>query len=427
MLIQPLTEAIFDRDVRTVNFFNGRLLTAEDLSREQGAGREEHRRLGRAIGSGVAYGLEVVPTPNSDRVREPALTIAPGLAIDRRGQTLALADPIAISLKAPPADSSTTPAPITAFAICEPSDADAYVAGAGLYLLTIGAVEGKEGRAAVSGLGNIEASCNTKYLVPGVRFRLIQLDLPPSDLNQPDLLRNRVAYRCFQGDAPVYDAFYTNLFGPSVGKYGLIDALRPGRLKDCEVPLAIVYLTATDGLVFVDMWAARRRIIAPAADARFPLLTADRRLAEAEAMFMQFQQQIDDIVLDPGSNLGLIAAISRFLFLPPVGLLPVQGTGSIAGFNVNTFFGSATAKDVAMIDSRLLRGLVRDSLAHEPIDLGAGEKIQLYTIWENVQAIAGGKSRQLVLVFASPALAYHGVARFGHAAYYQSRFAPHVI
>src|SRR5262245_66274900 len=99
MAAKALSESIFDPDVRRINFFNGRLLSGEDLSREQAANEQGRRRLGRAIGDGIAYGLEVAPTPGSDRVRQPVISITPGLAISRRGDTLLLADPVDISLR----------------------------------------------------------------------------------------------------------------------------------------------------------------------------------------------------------------------------------------------------------------------------------------------------------------------------------------
>ncbi len=54
-----LQQPILDGGIRSINFFNGRLLSARDLTREQSANREADRRLGQAIGEGIAYGLEV--------------------------------------------------------------------------------------------------------------------------------------------------------------------------------------------------------------------------------------------------------------------------------------------------------------------------------------------------------------------------------
>ena len=42
---------------RRVNFFSGRLLSADDLRQEQSAVSQRDRRLGTAIGSGVVRGL----------------------------------------------------------------------------------------------------------------------------------------------------------------------------------------------------------------------------------------------------------------------------------------------------------------------------------------------------------------------------------
>ena len=57
--ILQLQQPLKDGGIRSVNFFNGRMLTGKDLSREQTARREADSRLGLAIGDGVAFGLEV--------------------------------------------------------------------------------------------------------------------------------------------------------------------------------------------------------------------------------------------------------------------------------------------------------------------------------------------------------------------------------
>src|SRR5689334_17965304 len=77
-------------DIRSVNFFNGRLLAGEDLSSEQQTQRAERRLLGEAVGDGVAFGLEVHEDPARSSAARPVVTVEPGLAISRDGQTLAL-------------------------------------------------------------------------------------------------------------------------------------------------------------------------------------------------------------------------------------------------------------------------------------------------------------------------------------------------
>ena len=83
-----LARPILDQGIRSVNFFNGRLLSAEDLSREQAASREARRQLGQAIGDGVAYGFEVSRAAGSGT--KAIVTIQPGLAINRNGDALQL-------------------------------------------------------------------------------------------------------------------------------------------------------------------------------------------------------------------------------------------------------------------------------------------------------------------------------------------------
>jgi hypothetical protein len=71
--------------------------------------------------------------------------------------------------------------------------------------------------------------------------------------------------------------------------------------------------------------------------------------------------------------------------------------------------------------------LLHEATYHEPMAVNATGKIQLYVIWENLQAVKQQQSNQLALVFASPTLHYRGVARYGYALWDVSRFAPSVI
>jgi hypothetical protein len=81
-LEQPLKEG----GIRSVNFFNGRLLTAKDLSREQQARRDWDARLGLAVGDGVAFGLEAARDTDLDAPAAPVLRVKAGLAVNRAGQ-----------------------------------------------------------------------------------------------------------------------------------------------------------------------------------------------------------------------------------------------------------------------------------------------------------------------------------------------------
>src|SRR3954471_2637969 len=175
-----LQEPVLDGGIRSINFFNGRLLSARDLTREQTAYREADRRLGQAVGDGVAYGLEVTKTTGATN-ESPAVTVAAGLAINRRGQTLMLATETDVAL----VRSSDADAAANNFSDCLPLQTGAYVAGAGAYLLTLAPAEGSEGRAITNGM-NQAASCNTDTIVTAVQFRLVQIDPPITDAELQD-------------------------------------------------------------------------------------------------------------------------------------------------------------------------------------------------------------------------------------------------
>lgn len=73
-----LQQAISEGGIESVNFFNGRLLSGQDLSREQAAQRQAAERMGLALGTGIAFGLEVSRAPASVDDPLPGVSVAPG-------------------------------------------------------------------------------------------------------------------------------------------------------------------------------------------------------------------------------------------------------------------------------------------------------------------------------------------------------------
>jgi hypothetical protein len=424
MTATHLEEAVTGGGITSVNFFNGRLLTGEDLSREQLANRAARLRLGRALGDGVAYGLDVSEALGISSTARPVLRIEPGLAVNAEGALLELAARTDVLLVEEGVPGDT--AQIELFADCPDGDGGTYSAGFGVYLLAIGPAERGQGRAPTSGLGNVDASCNTNVFVEGVTFRLIRVRIGADEVPSRQLLRNHVAAKSFGVGDEKRVGFLSNPFGAAPAGYGLVDELRPC-LTSAEVPLGVLAWTATGGIQFVDTWAVRRRIVAPAADERWPLLLGDRARAESEAMFLQFERYAGDLVESLASPRTL-AATDRFEYLPPVGMIPIVGSPSSRGFNAGAFFGTQASTRAEMTDARLFRSLLHEGLLHEPIEVGAGkEQIQLYLLWENVTAVRQGTSAQLALVFAKNTIPYRGIARFGDAYWDLSRFAQSVL
>lgn len=432
MAAKSLERPILNPAFPSIKFFNGRLLTGEDLSAEQAANREGRRRLGEVIGEGIAYGLEVsLPEPTGPK---PTVTVSAGVAVNRLGQTVVLANDEDLLL-VPPPEGNQADSTLVGFARCVPPEAGVYVAGEGIYLLTIAPAFGGAGLAPVSGLGNTEAKCNRKYILEGATFRLIQLDfrrdlnLSNAELNNPNQLRNVVAYKCFGVEDVAAQSFLSNPFGPQVEKYGVLDNLRPNRLTDCEVPLALLHWKDgrdgkdKAGIKFIDLWAVRRRITKPSVSDSWNFVVGDRRRSEAEAMFLQFQAQIADLVQSGG--LSAVAATQYFSFLPSVGILPVAASRSQSGFAMGKVFSGLTVRGPAFIEGAKLESLIRLSFTYPPIDLSSGELIWLYQVRENMEAVDynPGNPPQAYLVFASGHMPYLADARFDTARWDYSNYA----
>ena len=417
MNTRQLTEAILDGGIRSNNFFNGRLLSAEDLSSEQEANREGHEALGQSIGEGVAYGLEVSRAAQAGTA--PIVTIQPGLAVSRSGDTLRLTSEVNVSLIRP---TETVIQPVAAraqFNACQPLQSGSYVTGAGVYLLVLCPAQGREGRALVGGLNNTASGCNTKFIVDGVQFRLIQLDLTPAELNDADHLRNLVAYKCF-GAAETRQVLI-NPFGADAVRVGLLEQLRPNRLTDCDVPLAVLNWTANDGIRFVDMWPARRRLTRSSVDGRWNSVLADRRASEAEAMFLQFADQLDALRI---VNPEVVVATQYFRYLPPVGILPLARPG-MRGFSFLKFFEQRVYHRPVFIEGSRLEALIRYAMTYPPIDMRQGEMVWVYLVRENHDPRAYAPSPVPIeyLIFTSGHVPYHGEALYDVARWDYSNYS----
>jgi|SRR5687767_5069064 len=415
-----LQDPILDSGIRSINFFNGRLLTARDLTREQTANREVDKQLGQAIGDGVVNGFEVSKSRLLQSTTEaPMLTVTSGLAINRRGQTLQLTSDTDIAL----VREANGNVAALGFNECVPLQTGTFRAGAGVYLLTVAPAQTTEGRAAVSGLDRGIASCNTDLIVSTLQFRLVQLNPPLTDpeVDDESHLRNLVAYKCFGVDDLRLSV--TDPFGPQLKQYGLLDSLRSTRLTDCDVPLAVFYWTLAGGVKFIDMWSVRRPPTRLNSTGGWSNFVDDRFRHDGEARFLQFQAQITELrqlTADPRT----VAARDNFQYLPAVGVIP-RTTGLRLGFEYRRFFQDQTYREPVFIEGARLERLIRDSTAYAPIKLGTGELIYLYEARQNVQATAGGGALipQSYLIFSSGHMPFCGEARFDVNRYNYSNYS----
>lgn len=296
------------------------------------------------------------------------------------GQTLALPDSTDVSLVR---ESEALAAEAGLFAECQPTESLPRITGKGAYILTLSPAAGYAGQAPMSGLGAAGriTGCGSRFVVEGVAFRLIRLDTlnldSVSDVGAANLskLRNWMAHHCYGTERVVdftHDPFGRVSGAPAFVTYGALDLLRAaGKLTVCDVPLALIYWTNA-GIQFTDMWSVRRRITAQLVDQAWPLHIGDRRLAEAEATFLQFQQQLDEAVRRE-SDLTTVRAVDYFYYLPAAGYLPA-GLGQ---FTRAAFFDGLDIETFEL-DDAFVRILVHQSLFLEPIDLSAPPPIRVY-------------------------------------------------
>lgn len=416
------------KSIRSVNYFNNRLLSAEDLNTEKDANRSEHKQLGCAIGDGIVYGLEVSVADAT----VPSLLISPGLAVNRWGRAFELPEQAVVTFSEPPGGSGQT-APAVEFAECEPPQGGVYILKGGVYLLTIRPTETGEGRALVSGLNGAAAGCNTKYRVSAVKFRRIPLDdllkqelsdlqtalnqttsagLAAERLRQNHLLRNRMAHACFGSSDARLDAFIADPFGPRAADYGLLANLRQlsdtnaNKLTNCEVPLAVVYWTNTD-LPWVDMWSVRRRITVSDPGGLVWPLRADRRISEGEAIFMQFQAQLADLrdTLNPPA---IARVVDYFRYLPPVGMVPLANARFDRGFHPDLFFDQVVHHPLIHIEGGRVGALVSTGLRYGPLEVSTHISSWIYSVRENERAVAA----QPYFIFTTGHMPYMGDPHF---------------
>ncbi len=345
------TRVLGDVRVRSPHYFNGRLLSREDLDAEHKAGRARDQRLGRALGFGIAQGLIVTEISRNQPV---IVSVSEGFAVTDCGAVLELTEALTLRLEKPP-----TPARPTTradFDDCRtPSGAAPDQAGA--YVLTLSAETVTEGRAPVAGLGNRVSPCNAGQRAEGLKFRLVPLSA--SSVTTGPRARNQLAWQCLGLlDTPVISHRQQPFVLP-VPASGF-PVLAGGQLTPGEVPLAVVFWSAPGVFEFLDVWSVRRRIARPDSVEDWSLFGGDRRLAVAEASFWQFQDQIEGLI--PNANLATAAAGSWFDVLPAGGFLPV-GTQR---FNAAAFFAEFQVREVES-DPALLRLFLAASWHLEPI------------------------------------------------------------
>lgn len=320
-------------------FFNGRLLSAEDLKREQALRENGQGQLARLVGCGIAAGLEV-----SGEFGSSALSIGAGLGVTPSGLVIDI-DALDLDLAG-----SSGGGRGSGFATCAAAMANLASPAAGLYLLVLTPTWIGSGRAATL-LGEVGA-CNRNIEQPAVRARLLAVSAPQGATDKT--VRNRAAHALLAPDDPAAVLSHAAAAEVPSGALRLIGwwpASSVPTLSADDLPLALLRIDQNAAVVWLDAAAARRRIAPP------PGLAGDTfwrnsHALEMEAFARQFVDQLADeaALLTKNQN---AAGATAFAALPPVALLNKAQLDLLVAF-----FGASLA------------------LAKEPFPVDRGEFVQ---------------------------------------------------
>lgn len=412
-----LNTPILEGGLERIPFFNGRVLTAEDLSTEQSANAAERRRVGRALGTGVVEGLFVRSTGESTTV-----IVESGMALAPSGRVVELPQRTEVSVVSE-IDRQETAGTEGQFANCSTQHA-IVTSGTGAYLLVLEPASDTRGRVPRTNLGGDGAAgeCGAQHRIEGARLRLVCLDTNDSALVPASMqaqveneensveealedgdtptpaatsrLRNLLAHACLRTPSArstagtLYDTLRGQSRGDAPRPTGAIEVLRDrDGLSSDTVPIGLLYW-ARNRILFVDVWSVRRRIHRP--HPQRPAPATARRRAEMEAAVFQFQDHLADVgkALTAGQR-QLVRAGDYLQWLPPVGLLPVQSSAS-SGFRREAFFEELTTRDIVVIEGARVAALFDDALQHTPIPVQSKELVWRYEVRENRQAAERG-------------------------------------
>jgi hypothetical protein len=393
----------------SINYFDGRLLTAEDLAAEQRATHDRLARLARVLGGGVASGLEV--TLASTAAGVPAVRVQSGLAFNAAGEALALDAAMTVRLRRRPAATGDGPA---RFETCTPPRTPLRV-GEPMLVLAIGTAGTiAEGRARVNSLGTEAAPCAAAKLARTVRFRLVPFTLPSPRGLFPARLRNHAA-------SLLLGMTRNTLADEPLTADADADGLRTilaGCLTDEEVPLAIIHWPSGGDVDFVDRWAVRRRLRTTGAAGPHALLAAGGSPALAEARTLQFAEHLADLA-DAGDAPAVVAT-ETFEVLPPAAVVPLP-TPAATGFDPERFLKGLTVRGPAYIDGSKLGPLLAAASSHAPVRIDQEPRELLWRY--SVRTDAPPEDAPAYMVLVSGHVRYAANAQYDLARLDQANYA----
>lgn len=376
----PLNTPILEGGLERIPFFNGRVLTAEDLQTEQHGNAEERRRLGRGLGTGVLEGLSV-----RRRSGDPPTTVAveSGLGLAPSGRTVELPQRTIVSVVSE-AKRTQTAGTTGQFEDCSTQNAT-VTSGTGAYLFVLKPASDTEGRVPRTRLGNSGAAgaCGAQYRREGARLQLVPLNVVEEQSGSTSLAdevkrrADAVQRAREEGEAPGREttSMLRNLWAhvllrgstaslDSVGTGRRIRAFGGGTVGDDAVPLALLYW-AVDRIEFVDPWAVRT-VVRPPTDTERATARSGRRVER----LLQFVDHLREVIATH-PNPRRIRLDDYVRFVPAAAMIPAFDLDAPRGVDPTRVLQRYSRGTVGEKRPGALSTLLHQSLSAPPVDLAA--------------------------------------------------------
>jgi hypothetical protein len=340
---------VLDERRRRPNYFDGRFLTAADLTDDQSYVLSRLTDLARTQGQGVSEGLLVSLTNPTDLANRPStLRVRKGWGLTGSGELVGLPNDLVVDV----GSLAQVQALNDRFGL-GPRPVEPQRTLTGLFILALRPVEYTDGPIASYPTGVTgERRTEDGFIVEATAVTLIRYG--GGGAGEAEEQRRRVTRDIF-----------------------LLDALRLDSLA--VLPLAIVALSR--GVVlWVDNWLVRREL--GAVDHGGLGLFGDTR-ARRQAHLLQYQGQLEELLEGRRDRGWQFAAAEHFDLLPPVGQLPREailtpparedGAVGEAAFQ-QVFFPPEIETQLAILPEDELAGLIEEGLPLPPIDLTVSAK-----------------------------------------------------
>lgn len=317
-------ERVADVDPRLTrsHYFDSRLLTAEDLTRDQIYLDSRLREVGRALGHGVLNGLEL-----SLSELDGEIVVQPGIAVSAAGRVLELTKPLSLDLS----DKAK---------IAEQNNGLYRRFNSSLYAIIIKYAEIGTDIAEVfpTDLGE-NKTVQYDVITEGVQLAMVQLKLP---LMRQDQLHIR---------AYLMQQLYS-------------DNTTAAAIPDDAVALGVLSIS-NDKPQWLDTELLRQ-----------PVRAMQQEGDRQADLYRRYQNLFQDVVEERGD--GNFAAADYFRWLPPVGSLPKVNINPVEGRQA--FFPENYNVWVAPVRKAELELIVKESMVLPPLNLDLDEPMDLVVL-----------------------------------------------